>query len=575
VAPIRVLVEALAIGFGIASAAIVLTREVPTSYAATSPNLALLDLAAGLGLIVSGLIVARMVQPASTGVLAVLLGVVWLCPDWVGWADGPAVVRSLAMLAVPFLPPLLLHLAVAATAAEVTSRSGTMLKISYVGAAVLSLSLALFRDPFRDVFCWSNCTVNVFLVWPASGLFDVLPAVLGVFALLVAIAAVAIAVRGLAVATPAARRDRYPLLVPVGFASVAEAAYLIGLWVHPAEDPSDPMFRTLFVARALALVAVAVGLVWTLVRQQRTRAAIARLAEDLGAAPEPGTLRSVLARSLGDPELEVVYPQPGSQRYVDADGRAVALPAPPRVATPIVRGGESIAIVLHGRGLHGPRVLEREIGAAARVAVDNERLRAGVLTHLNELRASRSRIVHTADAARQRIERDLHDGAQQRLLTLSYQLRLAHLAAETGRDTESAGILAGAGEEVRATLAELRDIAHGIHPVILTEAGLTPALAALARTAPLPVELHALPEERFPEAVERAAYIVVAAGIAAASDAGRSYVDVHLTRTDRTLLVLVTGAEGALSVSLADRVGALGGRISASDGDLRAEVPCG
>ena len=75
--------------------------------------------------------------------------------------------------------------------------------------------------------------------------------------------------------------------------------------------------------------------------------------------------------------------------------------------------------------------------------------------------------------------------------------------------------------------------------------------------------------------IERAAYIVVAAGIAAASDAGRSYVDVHLTRTGRTLLVLVTGAEGALTVSLADRVGALGGRISASDGDLRAEVPCG
>ena len=436
-APIRVLAEALAIGFGIASAGIVLTREVPTSYAATSPNLALLDLAAGLGLIVSGLIVARMVQPSSTGILAVLVGVVWLCPDWVGWAEGPAVVRSLAMLAMPFLLPLLLHLAVAATGGELTSRSaGTMLKISYVGAAVLSLSLALFRDPFRDPFCWSNCTVNVFLVWPAPGLFDVLPAALGVFALMVAIAAVAIAVRGPAVATPAARRDRYPLLVPVVLASIAEAAYLIGLWVNPAEDPSDLMFRTLFVARALALVAVAVGLVWTLVRQQRTRAAIARLAEDLGAAPEPGTLRSVLARSLGDPELEVVYPQPGSQRYVDADGHAVASPAPPRVATPIVRDGEPIAIVLHSRGLHGPRVLEREIGAAARLAVDNERLRAGVLTHLDELRASRSRIVQTADAARQRIERDLHDGAQQRLLSLSYQLRLAHLAAETGRDTD-------------------------------------------------------------------------------------------------------------------------------------------
>ena len=576
VAPIRVLAEALAVGFGLCSAAIVITRTVPSSYAATSLGLALLDLVAGLGLIAAGLLVARKGQAPRVGVLAASIGVVWLCPDWVGWAEGPAVARSLAMVAVPFLAPLLLHLATAVSPVGAATRfTRPAVLVGYAGAAAISLGRAFFRDPFRDVFCWSNCTVNVLLVWSFPSLVPVLTAAWEIWAVAVAAATVAVAVRGLVVATPAPRRDVFALLVPIGTAALTEAAYAIGLWVNPAENPRDRMFVTLFVARGLSCAAIAAGLVWTLLEQRRTRLAVARLAEDLGAAPEPGTLRSVLVRSLNDPELEVVYPQPGSSGKVNAEGQLVPLPTPPRVATSLVRNGNPIAFVYHRQGLQGPRVLEREIGAAARLAVDNERLRAAVLTHLSDLRASRARIVQAGDAARQRIERDLHDGAQQRLLSLTYQLRLAHRAADARGDTETAVALAAAGEEVRTALSELREIAHGIHPVILTEAGLAPAVAALARTAPIAVDVNNMITERLPETVERAAYLVVATGIAAAASASESYVEVAITREQGELSVIVENVADTMPVSLADRVGALNGRITTSDGRLEAGIPCG
>ena len=147
-----------------------------------------------------------------------------------------------------------------------------------------------------------------------------------------------------------------------------------------------------------------------------------------------------------------------------------------------------MALVAHDTTLSGAEALEREIGAAARLAVDNERLRAGALSQLEDLRASRARIVDAGDAARRRLERDLHDGAQQRLLTLSFELRLARAAAEAAGDEELAGLLASSGAEVQAALDELRELAHGIYPAILTEAGLGPGAADAGRRRAVPVE---------------------------------------------------------------------------------------
>ena len=186
-----------------------------------------------------------------------------------------------------------------------------------------------------------------------------------------------------------------------------------------------------------------------------------------------------------------------------------------------------------------------------------------------QLAASRARIVEAADAERRRLERNLHDGAQQRLVTLA--LALGEVEAELGSDPEAAGrLLASAREELELALEELRTLARGIHPAVLSDRGLGPALEALVARAPVPVEVAALPEERFPEPVEAAAYYLVSEALTnVARHARASVVSVHVTRTDDRARIEVRddglgGAElggGSGLRGLADRFEALGGRL--------------
>jgi signal transduction histidine kinase len=244
------------------------------------------------------------------------------------------------------------------------------------------------------------------------------------------------------------------------------------------------------------------------------------------------------------------------------------------VSTAIVRNGEPVALVIHDDAL----APQDEIGAAARLAVDNERLRAEVLARVADLRASRKRIVATADGTRQRLERDLHDGAQQRLLAASFELRQACSSAAASGDSELATRLTDASTQVQQALTELRDLAHGIFPAILTEAGLEPAVRALAERARLPVEVVELVAGRFPAVVESTAYTVVAESIDDAVRRAAPYVAVRIANEGDQLVVHVdTGAASPsphVVVDLTDRVGALGGLIETSKGELRAEVPC-
>ena len=200
----------------------------------------------------------------------------------------------------------------------------------------------------------------------------------------------------------------------------------------------------------------------------------------------------------------MAYWLPASRRFVDGAGNPTDAPAPGRgrTVTPILRDGLPVAVVVHDAALlDGPGV-EREIGSAARLAVENERLQAELLAQLGALRASRARIVATGDAERCRLERDLHDGAQQRLLALSYDLRLARASAEADGDPELVEVLASAAEDAHAALDELRELAQGIYPAILAEAGLGPALATLADRAALPIELGEVTTTRHSTAVE-------------------------------------------------------------------------
>jgi signal transduction histidine kinase len=261
---------------------------------------------------------------------------------------------------------------------------------------------------------------------------------------------------------------------------------------------------------------------------------------------------------------------------VDADGRPVAEPAagPGRAITALVRDGRRIALVTHTAALPD---LERQIGAAVRLALENERLQAEVLAQLDQLRASRVRIVETGDTERRRLERDLHDGAQQRLLALSYDLRLARTRAQADGDSQTGSLLTEAADHAQAALGELRELAHGIYPAILAEAGLGPALASLADAAPLPVEIHDVAEGRYLAGVETAAYLMVAEALDNADRRGASHATVSVVRHEERLVVTVeddgSGRSSAM-VGLADRVGALDGTLAVEPTRLRAEFPC-
>ena len=548
-----------------------------TTYAGASELAAALTTVAGLALVAAGMVASLGRQGRRIGDLALLAGFLWFAPVWAGWNGGPALARSLGTLAAVFTLPVLLHLVVAFPSGVLRSKGARALVIAvYLGAALSALGRALFRDPFFDPACWDNCTDNVFLV---HSIPDVARAIEDVdlwFAACAAAALAALCVWRLAAASGPARRTLGPVLAGGIALAGATIAHSVVLSRAAIEDPSDSEFLAVFVVGCAAVIVIAFGLPWALVQARIQRRSVARIAADLGEAPPPGSLESALADAIRDAELQIAYWLPGARRYVDGHGDPVDEPVagPARAVTRLVRNGHEVAAITHTAAVAD---LEREIGAAVRLALENERLQAEVLAQLQDLRVSRTRIVETGDAERRRLERDLHDGAQQRLLALSYDLRLARAGAAADGDEELARMLDAAGDETTAALDELRELAHGIYPAILTQAGLAPALEALADEAPLPVELDEVAPARQPPAVETTAYVTVADAIEDAARRGAPFVSIRVRSADGRLRVTAED-EGRPRTHalphLADRVGALGGTLELGDRVLRAEIPC-
>ncbi len=239
--------------------------------------------------------------------------------------------------------------------------------------------------------------------------------------------------------------------------------------------------------------------------------------------------------------------------------------------TPIQRDGHAVAIVVHDEALQTDPSLLRAAGAAAGLALENERLTAEVRARLDAVRSSRARLVEAADAERVRIERMLHDGAQQRLVALA--IRIRSMAGGT-QDPATRQRLDALGSELDDALGELRELARGIHPAVLVQAGLGAALAALAQRSPIPVVLD-VPELRFPPAVESTAYYVAAEALTnAARHARATLVTISVRTTGDTLgmRVLDDGVGGADPrqgsglAGLADRVAAMSGSLQVQAG---------
>jgi signal transduction histidine kinase len=573
---------ALTVAYGVA-ATVALDQTIGgdsgSTYAAVSHLARAADLGAGLALLAAGGVALLTGGDRRLGALASLLGVLWFAPDWEAWAGHP-LVRSLGSVAAPFFLVVVFHLVLAAPRGRLRSRAA----VAAVGAAygvtsLLAVGRATLRNPFLDQYCWRNCADNVFLVHGDVRIAHDLDLLLLGLAIAVGLLIIAVVGVRMAGASAAARQALAPILVPAAFIGTVGAANAAAVLHTPFENPRASEFLSLFLARSFGVAALALGIVWRVALDRRTRSAVVRLTADLGEAPPPGKLQDVLAGAVGDSTLRVAYWLETSRRFVGADGNSLPEPVPEagRAVTPILRRGRRLAVVTHEAGIVDGAVLERELRPAARLSVENERLQAEVLAELAELRRSRARIVERGDRERQRLERNLHDGAQQRLLALSYDLRLAHASAQADGDVELTELVESAVEDAQTALEELRELAHGIYPAILTEAGLGPALETLADEASLPVELKTMPQERQPSSVEAAAYFAVAEAVDDAATRAATAVQVGVARAGDHLVVAVDddGRERRTSLGhLADRIGALGGSVELGPTTLRASIPC-
>jgi signal transduction histidine kinase len=447
--------------------------------------------------------------------------------------------------------------------------------VSYAGALLLLGLLPATVFDAKGTGCL-ECPANLVLVRGDAGLFDTfnrygLRIGLG---WLVALGALILW-----------RVGRSGRAVPaVAFTLVPAAAYL-GLVAWDFQHAlgrgilgTDPFDRRLWRYEAAALVVFAAAVGWGLLRERRARTSVARLVVELGALPRPGGVRDALANTLGDPELELAYRRSETDNYVDAFGRPLGVdPAPGRTVTPLLQGDTPVAVLVHDARLLDRPGLLQEVVAAARIAVENERLQAEVQAQLQELGASRARIVGAADAERRKLERDLHDGAQQRIVTLPLAIQLLRTQLGPTAPPETAKALQAADGELRTALEELRDVAHGLYPAVLTDEGVAAAVETLADRSPIPIEIGGLPSERYPLAVEIAAYFTIVEAVKGAAEASVSVEGNHGSLVVRVTSRMNPGqAEREVRlVAVGDRVGALGGSLEIGESTVRAEIPCG
>jgi signal transduction histidine kinase len=559
------------ISFGVLSLAI--ERHEPAyAFAGDSTARAAAELAAGWALLTVGLMALARRRGGGFGALLVAGSFGWFLLEWnnpgIGYALGFAIGLTLYAAA----PPLIAHAALVYPGSRLSSRlDGLVLAAAYVGAVgVLGLAPALFFDPKATV-C-TQCPSNLLLVGPSSRLYDVFNRIGVQAGLAWSLALAVLLLLRLVRSSPALRRLLWPVLVPA-------AAYLgLVAWVFASSLDrgalgDSSLSRDLWLGQAGALIALAAGVVWGWLRARQTRAAVASLVVEAAASPAYGGLRDKLAGMLRDPSVKVAY-RLDDGRLVDGLGRAVVLDGE---VTPLVRGGESVALLSHRPGLLDDPDLTNEVAAAARLAFENERLQAELRAQLEHLRTSRARVVAQGDAERRRLERDLHDGAQQRLVGLLLQLGLARSRLGSQPDSVLLAQIDEAEAELETALDELRELAHGLFPALLAKEGLAAALEALTEEAPVEIEIGALPQP-LSSTTEAAAYFVVSEAIKRSRDTP----DKLAARGEGDKLVVELEADITASeiVTLEDRVGAAGGTLELArqaDGRtrIRAELPCG
>ena len=479
------------------------------------------------------------------------------------------------------------HVALAYPSGRVTDRlERWFLGAVYSVALAFPLAILLFYDSSHRLRYFDpSRRESLLLVVGHPGTVDALQKIFAFTAYgVLAAVFLALIARKLVHATPRARRILAPLLL----AAVVAALWAVLNSILTFTTLPPDIVYDLFWWQIIGLTALPLALLWGLLRGRLARVHVGELVIHLERS-SPEELRDELAVALDDPSVEVAFWLPERREYVDANGRHVDVPedSPMRAVTKLEQEGEPLAVLIHDRSLLDEPKLVEAVAAAARLALQNARLAAEVNAQLEKVKESRSRLVAAADEERRRIERDIHDGAQQRLVALALELRSTQRRLGGEVDPELDRILVSAADELQVAVDELRELAHGIHPGILVQGGLAPALEALAGRSPVPVTVEAT-QERLPPEVEGTAYFVASEALAnVVKHAGASRASIRATRENGVLVIEVeddgaggaAGTDGSGLRGLADRVEALGGRLRiesphGSGTRIVGEIPC-
>jgi signal transduction histidine kinase len=498
-------------------------------------------------------------------------------------ASDHTLVYTLATLGGNLFLAVVVHMLLALPSGRLKTRGERALVIAaYVFASPLSRIYVLLSDP-QDFGC-GGCPESALLITNDPDLAHDVDTVINVAAFIIFGLTLALMWRKW---RRASRTERHALGPVMLMGATAMAVLEVGLIGQLSGNATVAEIG--YYATQAAILPLPYAFLASLARSRVTRGdVVSELVTRLGQAPAQGEVRDALARALDDPSLELAYWLPEYESYADADGRPLDLVGADgsRATTPVSRNGEPIAALVHDPALCDERSLLDAVAGAAAIALENVRLNVELRARLEELKGSRARIVEAGDGERRRLERNLHDGAQQRLVGVTLQLLL--LENRVRGDAAAEQLASTAAEELQQSLQELRELARGLHPAVL-EHGLAAALQALATRSAVTTTVSYEAGDRLPEPVELAAYFVACEALANVGKyAGASTARVSVRRNGRSAVIEVAddgvgGADEHLGTGLrglADRVEALEGslRVSSPPGvgtTVTAEMPCG
>jgi signal transduction histidine kinase len=535
-----------------------------------------LALSAGCAMVAVGLEYVRRGRRRRFGVLLAAGGALWLLTDWANPAIGSSAGFTIGLAFGSLAPAVVAHALLVLVHGRLPPATAAIAASGYlIFGLALGLVPALTFDA-RAIQC-SFCPANLIALAPSVNASEASVAfgtsAGAAMSMVVAVTLVATLVRQ----TPAGRVLRAPALVP-GVLFAAVLAVELGWTTARSAAPGDTPAHLLRLVESALLIAVAVGAAVEWLRARRSRTMVARVVADLGQSPPPGGLRDALASILNDPDLRLAYRLPGGGE-VDASGRPLLLDAetlPGRDIISILRDERVVALLAHRSDVVETAETLDEVVRAARLGLEHERLEAETRAQLAELTSARRRIVAAAVGERQRLERDLHDGAQQHLIAIAIGAQL--LAAEASDLPQPlAALVAEASQEIALAIDELRLVAHGIYPSVLADEGLAAAVESLAEGSTTPIRMGALAVDPLDLPIAEAAYAVVAEVVEFAAGP----VTVHATRHSGSLTLVVESPNipGDVLVDLTDRVGAVDGILRRSDArsgwmQLVVEMPC-